>query len=245
MRSYREFTWKDTNLKVACSEFELVTQVVVEQRKLLEQYIRRQPLFQTSLTPISLEDNAPEIAKRMAAAASLTGLGPMASVAGTLAQFGVEAAMAAGCREAIVENGGDMFLISDTPITIGIYAGENLVGANLAFLVKPEELPLAFCSSSSRMGHSLSFGTCELATVVAKEAALADSVATLTCNLIQSDSDIAVVLDDVGAIPGIRGILAVKNGKIGLWGDLPDLVRNEDATLRHKITRDQRSGFRE
>ena len=37
---------------------------------------------------------------------------------------------------------------------------------------------------------------------------------------------------------GLDGILAVVGGRIGLWGQLPPLVRNEDAATGAKITRD-------
>jgi len=243
MRVYRSFSWKDTNLRVACEAFDLVTRTVVAERKLLERYIARHPEFQTALVPVVLLEDAPEVARRMAAAADLTGLGPMASVAGTLAQLGVEAAMAAGCREAIVENGGDIFIHSDSVVTIGIYAGNNAIGNQLAFRISPEDLPLSLCSSSSKMGHSLSFGQCDLATVVAKDGALADSAVTLVCNLIKTEHDLTPVLGDVGTIVGIDGIFAVKNGKIGMWGKLPELVRNKDASAQDKITRDLRSDF--
>lgn len=243
MRVYHSFSWKDTNLRVACEAFDLVTRAVVEERKRLERYIGRQPEFMTSLVPVVLLEAAPESARRMAAAADLTGLGPMASVAGTLAQIGVEAAVANGCKEAIVENGGDIFIHSDTEVTIGIYAGDNAIGNQLAFRISPHDLPLSLCSSSSKMGHSLSFGRCDLATVVARDGALADSAVTLVCNLIRTEHDLTPVLGDVGSIPGISGILAVKNGKIGLWGRLPELVRNQDAAARNKITRDLRSDF--
>jgi ApbE superfamily uncharacterized protein (UPF0280 family) len=216
---------------------------VVEERKRLERYIGRQPEFMTSLVPVVLLEAAPESARRMAAAADLTGLGPMASVAGTLAQIGVEAAVANGCKEAIVENGGDIFIHSDTEVTIGIYAGDNAIGNQLAFRISPHDLPLSLCSSSSKMGHSLSFGRCDLATVVARDGALADSAVTLACNLIRTEHDLTPVLGDVGSIPGISGILAFKNGKIGLWGRLPELVRNQDTASRNKITRDLRSDF--
>jgi hypothetical protein len=243
MRVYRSFTWKETNLRIACEAFDLVTRTVVEERRRLERYIGRHPEFLTSLVPVVLLEDAPEAARRMAAASELTGLGPMAAVAGTLAQMGAEAAMAAGCHEAIVENGGDIFIHSDREVTIGLYAGNNAIGNQLAFRIDPCDLPLSLCSSSSTMGHSLSFGQCDLATVVAKDGALADAAVTLVCNLISSDRDLTAVLNQVGAIPGIDGILAVKNGKIGLWGRLPALVRNRDAETRRKITRDLRSDF--
>jgi len=243
MRVYRSFSWKDTNLRVASEAFDLVTRTVVAQRRLLERYIGRHPEFQTALVPVVLLEEAPEVARRMAAAADLTGLGPMAAVAGTLAQLGVEAAMAIGCREAIVENGGDIFIHSDTSVTIGIYAGDNAIGNRLALQISPEDLPLALCSSSSTMGHSLSFGNCDLATVVARDGALADAAVTLVCNLIKTENDLTPVLNQVGAIAGIDGILAVKNGKIGLWGRLPQLVRNQDSATAKKITRDLHSDF--
>ncbi|MFT5699621.1 MAG: ApbE superfamily uncharacterized protein (UPF0280 family) [Desulforhopalus sp.] len=244
MRSFRTFSWKDTHLKVYGREYEQITGAVIDERKKLEAYIQRHPEFKSALTPLELLHDAPEVALRMARASQSTGLGPMASVAGTLAQFGVEAAQAVGCQEAIVENGGDLYIMSPTPVTIGIYAGDNSIGAQLAFHILPEELPLAICSSSSKMGHSLSFGHCELATVVARDAALADSAATLVCNRISSEADVTQVLEEVGQIEGIRGILVVKNSKIGLWGTLPQLVRNQDNETLAKITRDPNSGFK-
>ncbi len=243
MRQFRTFSFKDTHLKVYGSEYDKITEVIVQERKKLEAYILRHPEFKNALSPIALLPEAPEIAQKMSKASTATGLGPMASVAGTLAQIGVEAAKEAGCNEAIVENGGDMYIMSPTPVTIGIYAGKNSIGAQLAFQLTPEELPLAICSSSSKMGHSLSLGDCELATVIAKDAALADSVATLTCNSISHERDVELILDKVGQIEGIRGILVVKNSKIGLWGNLPKLVRNQDIDTLAKITKDPRSDF--
>jgi uncharacterized protein len=240
---YRSFSWKDTNLKVAGSPFDLITAAIVEARRQLERYIQRQPRFKDSLSPVALLTDAPEVACRMAAAAQMTGLGPMAAVAGTLAQIGVEAAMAAGSREAIVDNGGDLYVLSTRPVTIGIYAGENAVGSSLAFRLDPTSLPLAICSSSSRMGHSHSLGQCDLATVVAREGALADAAVTLVGNRIVTVADLGPTLEAVGAIAGVEGILAVKDGQIGLWGNLPPLVRNWDHRTRNKVTRDLDSDF--
>jgi ApbE superfamily uncharacterized protein (UPF0280 family) len=143
----------------------------------------------------------------------------------------------------IVENGGDMFVYAQTEITIGIYAGNNAIGSNLAFRLHAADLPIAICSSSSTMGHSLSFGQCELATVLAKDAALADSAATLVCNKICDDQDLEKTIETVGKLDGIQGILAVKNGKIGMVGKLPQLVRNSDVETKKKITKDTRSDF--
>ncbi|NLX18300.1 MAG: UPF0280 family protein [Desulfobulbus sp.] len=243
MRVFRAFSWKETNLRVACTEFELVTHTVVEERRKLERYLARHPEFLTALTPVEPLPDAPELVRRMATASRLTGVGPMAAVAGALAQRGAEAAMAVGCQEAIVENGGDIFLYSDREVTIGLFAGDSVISGSLAFRIDPADLPMALCSSSSQMGHSLSFGQCDLATVAARDGALADAAVTLVCNRIQHEQDLVPVLDEVGSIPGIDGILAIKNGKIGLWGHLPQLVRHRDTSTRRKITRDLYSDF--
>jgi ApbE superfamily uncharacterized protein (UPF0280 family) len=239
MRRFRSFSFKDSNLKVASDRFDLVTAHIVETRKQLEKYILAHPQFKDSLEPVKLLKHAPPIAVKMAAASELTGLGPMASVAGALAQAGAEYALQKGAREAVVENGGDIFAISSEILTVGIFAGESPVADGLAFYIEPGELPLALCSSSSKMGHSLSFGDCDVVTVVSKDAALADSCATMVCNQIKTEQDMAAALERAGRIDKIDGVLAVKNGKVALYGNLPRIIRNLDTSLKNKITKDR------
>jgi len=240
-RSYRYFHYRDSNLRIACERFDLVTAEHVHQYGLLEAYIRRHPAFRTTLEPLELLPEAPHVARVMAQATRAVGVGPMAAVAGTLAQLDAAAAAAAGCAEAIVENGGDIYIITDREVTVGIYAGDNPIAARLAFHITPADAPLAICSSSGTMGHSLSLGQCDLATVVAESGALADAVATLVGNRIHTEADIEPALNAAALIPGIRGVLAVKGEKLGIWGKLPRLVRNTDATTGAKITRDHRN----
>jgi ApbE superfamily uncharacterized protein (UPF0280 family) len=241
MPEYRIYRFKDSNFRIRSECFAAATAEIRRQRGLLEQYIDRQPEFRTSLIPLGLLPEAPAIARRMAQAASRTGIGPMAAVAGTIAQLAAEAALAAGATNAVVENGGDVYLASNQEVTVGLYAGNSPIGSSLAFAVPPERLPLAICSSSSRMGHSLSLGACDLATVVATDASLADAAATLAANLVREPADIDAALERVMCIPGIAGLLLVKDERIGLAGNLPPLVRNSDPSSRRKITRDRRS----
>ena len=240
MRNYRLFHYKDSNLRVACERFDLVTEEHVRQYDLLEAYIKRQPEFRTALAPITLLTDAPHVARLMEAATRPLGLGPMAAVAGTLAQLDAEKAAAAGCTEAIVENGGDIYLITDREVVIGIYAGDNSVAANLAMHIMPADSPLAVCSSSGAMGHSLSLGSSDLVTVVARSGSLADAVATLVGNRIHAEEDIEPALNEAAVIPGLRGVLAVKGERMGLWGKLPKLVRNKDPRTQAIITKDYR-----
>lgn len=244
-RTYRQFTYKEANFRIASSHFTVITDEIVRQREILEAYIRRLPAFLTSLVPVPPLPHAPRIALAMHEAARIVGVGPMAAVAGAFAQAAAEKAMEEGASEAIVENGGDIFLIAREEVVIGLYAGMSPESPAFGFLIKPEESPLSVCSSSGRMGHSFSLGACDLATVVSKDAGLADAAATLAANLVQSAKDTARAIETVCAIPGVDGVLIVKEGKIGIGGTLPRLVRTDYSDLRSKITKDRLSGDRE
>ena len=231
IRAYRRFAHKGANFRICCGRFETATQEIVRQREALEQYIERHREFGESLEPVEALPDAPQVAQRMAAAARAVGVGPMAAVAATMAQLAAEAAIREGDTEAIVENGGDMYLHCQRPIVVGLYAGDTPLADRLAFAIRPEQTPLAVCSSSGRMGHSMSLGDCDLATVVARDAALADAAATQAANLVRTTDDIDTALERIAGIDGVDGVLIVKNERIGLAGQLPELVRNRDADL--------------
>ncbi len=227
-RIYRTFTYREAVLRICCSRFDVVTSEIVRQRHLLEDYLKRQPEYQPSLVPIEPHSDAPEIARHMAWAASLVGVGPMAAVAGAMAQWAAKAALAAGAEEAIVDNGGDIYLKVLEPAIIALGTGTVKLASRLAFHVEPEETPVSICSSSGKMGHSMSLGQCDLATIVAKDAALADAAATQAANLVQTPEDINAALARITAIQGIAGALIVKDDRIGLAGRLPRLVKTSE-----------------
>jgi len=226
-RTYRTFTYREAVLRICCTAFDVVTAAIVRQRHILEAYIERHPEFHKSLTPVPLRDGAPQVARRMARAAGLVGVGPMAAVAGAMAQCGAEAALAAGVQEVIVENGGDLYLKVTSPVTIGLDAGDARLGRQLALAIEPEQTPIAICSSSGKMGHSMSLGQCDLATVVAKDAALADAAATEAANLVRTVDDVNPALQRISNIEGITGVLIAKDDQVGLAGTLPPLVKTE------------------
>lgn len=245
-RKWRTFSWKEANFRICASEEHLIIEEIIKQRRVLDSYISRHPEFKTALTPIQGTSDAPDIVQRMQQASAKTGVGPMAAVAGTTAQMAAEAALLQGGSDAslpsaeqdvIVENGGDLYLSTRESVVVGLYAGDHQLSGKLAFLVEPERMPLAICSSSSRMGHSLSFGQCDLATVVSKSASLADAAATHACNLVTQPADIDGVLEQILAIDGILGVLVVKEDRVGLAGDLPELVRHDDREFSGKITK--------
>ena len=218
-RAYHRFSYRDSNFRLCCDTMTAVACAeIVRQRETLEDYIRRQPDFRTSLIPIGLLPDAPEIAERAA-----------------------RAALAHGAREAIVENGGDIFAASPQPLLIALHAGPGSPLNGLAFRLDPDDMPRAVCSSSSRMGHSLSLGHSDLATVVAANAALADAAATRLCNMVCKEDDIDPALAYITQVPGIDGALVACGKRVGLLGSLPELVRHADADAPRKITRDRDS----
>ncbi|MBO7535165.1 MAG: hypothetical protein J6T46_14335, partial [Victivallales bacterium] len=162
-------------------------------------------------------------------------------VAGAIAQCAAEAAVHESDEDVIVENGGDIFMVVSNPLSIGIHAGPKSLFNDLAFRVEPDDTPLAICSSSSMMGHSMSMGACDLATVVAKDAALADAAATLAANLVATPEDLEPTAARILAVPGVLGVLLVKSDRMAIQGTLPELVRNADSDTLLKITRDVNS----
>jgi ApbE superfamily uncharacterized protein (UPF0280 family) len=225
-RVYDRFVLHEAVFRICCRRIDAVREEIVRQRTALERYIAGHPRFRSALTPVDVSDRAPRVARRMADAARRVGVGPMAAVAGAMAEMAAEAGLAAGAPEAIVDNGGDVFLRVTRPVLVAVYAGNNSVGGRLALRVEPSDTPLAVCSSSGRMGPSFSMGDCDLATVVARDAALADAAATHAANLVRSVDDLAPALSAVMKIAGVAGVLLVKSDRIGLAGRLPRLVRS-------------------
>ena len=91
-RTYRTFICKEAVFRICCDRFDAVTDEIIRQRRILEDYIAEHPEFQRSFVPVKLKNNAPIVACRMAAAAEPVGVGPMAEkMFNTLAdmQYGV------------------------------------------------------------------------------------------------------------------------------------------------------------
>jgi len=224
-RTYRTFTHREAVFRICCDRFDIVTAEIIRQRRILGEYIDLHPDFVDSFEPIELRADAPEVARRMARAAGLVGVGPMAAVAGAMAQLAAEAALEVGVSEVIVDNGGDIYLRVAKPALIGIGTGTAELADRLAFSLVADDTPVSICSSSGQMGHSTSLGKCNLATVVAKDAALADAAATQAANLVTRVEDVDSALERIAGIEGIDGIVIVKDDRVGLAGDLPPLVK--------------------
>jgi ApbE superfamily uncharacterized protein (UPF0280 family) len=147
---------KETDLYIrATSDLTRKAQkLVLKYRQQLESYIERHPEFLTSMEPLAIAD-APRIVTEMAEAAEKARVGPMAAVAGAIAEF-VGKELLEASPEVIVENGGDIFLKSQKDRTIGIYAGKSPLTGKVGLDIKGKDTPLGICTSSGTVGHSLS-----------------------------------------------------------------------------------------
>ncbi len=193
--------------------------LVLKYRDALERYIERHPSFLTSLEPIAVGDDAPHIVTEMAEAATKAGVGPMASVAGAIAEF-VGSQLLAFSPEIIIENGGDIYLRSLKKRLIGIYAGKSPLTGKIGLEIDWQDTPMGICTSSGTVGHSLSFGKADAVVVLSQSATLADAAATAIGNLIIQPSDIPGGIEFAQSIDGLKGIIIIKDDKVGLWGEV-------------------------
>jgi hypothetical protein len=191
----------------------------------LEAYCLRQPFFLASYEPVEPEADAPPVARLMAAAAKIAGVGPMAAVAGAFAELFGSFLLSEGASEVVVDNGGDLFLKLNVPRLIRVYAGNSTFSDRIGLSILPEKTPLGVCTSSASVGPSISLGDSDAACVVAKSASLADAAATAIGNVVKGSGGIEAGIQKAKKINGIDGVLIVRGKALGAWGNLPEVIR--------------------
>jgi uncharacterized protein len=186
-------------------------------RSYIEGYIARYPQFATTLVPWPDETPAPSIVRQMIRAGRSAGVGPMAAVAGAIAE-GVGRGLLSRCRQVVVENGGDIFLKTEGPLVAGLFAGDSPLSMKVGIRLPPAGDGLGVCTSSGTVGHSLSTGSADAVCVVSPSCALADAAATAIGNRIETPRDIQGAIAMGRTIPGIKGIVVVVGREMGAWG---------------------------
>ena len=222
--SYFRVTVRETDLLIGASspDSDTALQAVQRVRALVESEIKARPAFLSSLVPLEEEGSVPGPVHAMYAAGLIAGTGPMAAVAGLIAEY-TGRALARSTSEVIVENGGDIFLLGENARTVAIAAGQSPLSMKLGLRVEPTE-GLGVCTSSGTYGHSLSFGKSDAAVVVAHDCALADAVATMLGNRCRSAEDLAGAVEWAAALPGVDGALAILGDRLAAAGEV-ELVR--------------------
>jgi ApbE superfamily uncharacterized protein (UPF0280 family) len=214
-------TVKETDLYVrATTNLQRKTQrLVAKYRGQLERYIERNPEFLASLKPLPSPAHAPHIVVDMIKAGQQAGVGPMAAVAGAIAEC-IGRELLEFSPEIIVENGGDIFLRIQSKKTIGIYAGGSPLTGKIGLEIEPRDTPLGVCTSSGTVGHSLSYGQADAVVITAASAALADAAATAIGNLVSRPEDIKGAIESGQGIGGLKGIVIIIGQSVGVWGDI-------------------------
>ena len=224
----RHFEFRETAVTIEAPEryLPLAENALLEARKGVEEHIARDPFFRTTFEPCPVEEGMSEVVRRMCQASCRAGVGPMAAVAGAIAEQAMEAMVREGCGHCLVDNGGDIALHTSGTVTVGLYAGTSTQNC-LALEMPPTRGPLGICTSSGTVGPSISLGQADLATVMSEDVALADACATRLGNLVVDDGEgtLRRALGTVLSIEGVRGALVMVDGKLGLAGDVPRLVR--------------------
>ena len=218
---------KETNLNIQArtenSDVVALTEQAVraalKYRQYIETHIGNHPEFAASLTPLPDPGPAPAIVTEMVQAGRIAGVGPMAAVAGAVSEY-VGKDLLAFSKEIVVENGGDIFVKSDTEMIFTIYAGDSPLSMKTGIRVARQPGPFAMCTSSGTLGHSKSFGRADAACVLADSCALADAAATALGNQVQAPRDIEAAIEKGRNMEGIQGIVIITGKQIGLWGDL-------------------------
>jgi len=193
--------------------------VLRSQRAVIAGYIRTNPGFAVSLQPIACPDGAPPIIRDMCLAARASGVGPMAAVAGAVAEY-VGRELGRFSNEVIVENGGDIYLQGKGSRTIAIYAGSSPLSGRVGIELDLRGRAAGVCTSSGTVGPSLSFGKADAAVALAASATLADAAATALGNIVKSSDDIETGLELAGKIAGVSGAVIIVGDRIGAWGDV-------------------------
>ncbi len=232
-RDYRAFShrrrlvrfrvkYKETDLFIQSSSMmkEEAERLVLESRVAIEEYIRKFPEFLHARAPLPTDDLAPKVVRDMLIAARIAGVGPMAAVAGAIAEYVGRGLLEKGAEEVIVENGGDCFMSLKGPCTVGIWAGTSPFSGRIGLKIDTTYGIHAVCTSSGTVGHSLSMGSADAVTIVGKSTAVADAVATGIGNLVCDKKSIKKALSAIEKIVDVVGGLVIVGEQLGAIGSI-------------------------
>lgn len=203
----------------------------------LKQYISKNQDFLLSLEPItSYPENLPLIVERMYEASNYADTGPMACVAGTISELSLNYLIENDSRYSIVENGGDIALINNEKVICGIYSNNKVLENKIGFEIKPRKKPLGICTSSSKIGHSISFGESDSVTVISKSPSLADGLATRIANDVCGETSEDKVINAIETAEHFKeffeGVLIIYRDNVGTVGKLPKIVQTPEFKVK-------------
>ena len=206
-------------------------------RQDLKRYISLNQDFLISMEPLRYDsDNLTPIVLKMYESSEKADVGPMACVAGTISEMSLNYLIENGSDYSIVENGGDIALINDKSVLCGIYSNNEILGNNIAFKIKSRKKPLGICTSSGKIGHSISFGQSDSVTVISKSPSIADGLATRIANEVTGEDSESNVSNALEIAEGYReffnGVLIISGENVGTVGKLPKIIESKKFNVK-------------
>ena len=202
-------------------------------RRDLKEYIFKNKEFSLSIEPLKVPDNdLPDIVLKMFESSGYADVGPMACVAGTISELSLNYLIEKESSYSIVENGGDIAIVNDKKVLCGIYSNNNVLGNSIAFEIKKRKRPLGICTSSAKVGHSISFGNADSVTVIGRSASLCDGLATRIANEAVGESSHDMVVSALECGDSYReffdGVLIICGEHVASIGRLPKIVETNE-----------------
>lgn len=199
----------------------------------LKKYIIKNQDFIISLEPLKIpNEEIPLIVKKMYESSKIADVGPMASVAGTISEMSINHLIKNNSTYSIVENGGDIAIINDKETICGIYSNNNIIGNQIAFKLKPRKKALGICTSSGKIGHSISFGQSDSLTVISKSSSISDALATRIANDVNGNSNEDKISNALETCEKYKeffnGVLIISGDNIGTIGKLPKIIKTKE-----------------
>lgn len=216
-----EVKWKESDLFISTrgNLGDTVLSTLKGLRAQIEGYITKYPDFKICMAPVKITDYMPEIIKKMVDSSRKAGVGPMAAVAGAIADE-VGKSLIRLSDEVIVENGGDIFFKINNQKTVAVFAGKSPLSMKIGIKLNPYKKSFGMCTSSGTVGHSISYGNADAVVCMSDTAVFADASATAIGNIIINQSDINKGLKLAQRLDGIKGCLIIFGDKMGGVGDI-------------------------
>lgn len=182
----------------------------------VEAYASRHSTFKSSLVPIPVGGDAPPLVRAMGAASAAAGVGAIVSLPGALAEA-LARDLARLSRLVVVSAEGDTFAIDARPRVFVVDPREG--GAGIAVAVRSQR-PYAFYCTSGRVRVKPAIGRARAVAVLADHGAVADAAASAMGQAIHRPSQVARALELASRLPGVRGVVVLAEGRIGVWGSI-------------------------
>jgi len=224
--SQEHFEYKETIITIFAEKeylIEIAKNKIIECRREIEDFIIKNPDFKEILIPFNYKKTSPEIIKKMCRASKVFNIGPMSTVAAVIAEYALDEMISNGAKHAIIDNGGDLALFTNNPVTIGIYTGNKNTN-HYGLIIPPTKNKLGICTSSGKIGPSLSFGNTDTTTILSHNICLADAAATAIGNIVIDKNDIKKVIEILSKTSDINGSIITIKDNICFWGDVPRIV---------------------